>query len=85
MQLDYLWNHCLSVDGARFQSYRMEALRTLLIPDDARIRIQQHGDFWVAHLDGAKVISCGLTRRFDGEKDAIRAALANIKISAEGK
>ncbi|MBS0240307.1 MAG: hypothetical protein JSR89_17980 [Proteobacteria bacterium] len=67
--------HWLIVDGVRFQSYRADAHRTPLISDDARIRIEQHGDFWIAHVDGAEVIDCGLTRRFASEAEAIHAAI----------
>lgn len=68
--------HWLTVDGVRFQSYRAGAHSTPLISDDARIRVERHGDFWIAHVDGAEVISCGLTRRFANEVEAIQAALA---------
>lgn len=68
----------LTVDGGRFQSYRADTHRTPLISDDGRIRIEQHGDFWIAHVDGAEVIDCGLIRRFDNEEEAIRAALAQL-------
>lgn len=71
--------HWLTVDDVRFQSYRMDAHNTLVISDDARIRIQQHGDFWIAHVDGAEVIDCGLTRRFASEVEALTAALAKIR------
>ncbi len=71
--------HWLTVDGVRFQSYRADAHRTPLISEDGRIRIEQHGDFWVAQVDGAEVISCGLVRRFDNEIEAVRAALAKVQ------
>lgn len=71
--------HWLTVNGVRFQSYRTDAHRTPLISDDARIRVQHHGDFWIADVDGSKVISCGLVRRFDSEIEAIQAALAKIR------
>ena len=70
--------HWQIVDGVRFQSYRLDALRTLLISDDARIRIEQREDFWIAHFDGAQVISCGLTRRFESLEEAVRAALEKL-------
>ncbi len=70
--------HSQIVDGVRFQSYRVDAHFTLVISNDARIRIQQHGDFWIAHVDGAEVIDCGLTRRFASELEALHAALAKI-------
>lgn len=70
--------HSQIVDGVRFQSYRVDAHNTLVISDDARVRIQQHGDFWTAHVDGAEVIDCGLTRRFHDEVEALKAALAKI-------
>jgi len=70
--------HWLTVDGVRFQSYRADTYRTPLISDDARIRIEKHGDFWIAHVDGAEVIDCGLTRRFPREVEAIEAALAKF-------
>jgi len=71
--------HWLTVEGMRFQSYRADTYRTALISDNARIRIEQHGDFWIAHVDGAEVIDCGLTRRFPSEVEALKAALAKIR------
>ena len=71
--------HWQTVEGVRFQSYRAGPYRTPLISDDARIRIEQHGDFWIAHVDGSEVIDCGLTRRFDSEVEAIRAALVRLR------
>lgn len=70
--------HWLTVDGVRFQSYRVDAHNTPVISDDARIRVQQHGDFWIAHVDGGEVIDCGLTRRFESEVEAVRAALVKL-------
>ncbi len=70
--------HWLTVDGVRFQSYRAGAHRTPLISDDARIRVERHGDFWIAHVDGAEVIGCGLVRRFDSEVEPVQTALAKI-------
>lgn len=67
------------MDGVRFQSYRVDAHNTQVISDDARIRIEQRGDFWIAHADGAEVIDCCLTRRFDSEVEALKAALAKIR------
>lgn len=71
--------HWLTVEGVRFQSYRVDVHHTLVISDDARIRIQQYGDFWIAHVDGAEVIACGLTRRFASEVEALQVAVAKIR------
>ena len=56
----------------------MDAHRIPLISDDGRISIQKHGDFWIAQVDGAEVIDCGLVRRFETAEGAIRAALAKL-------
>lgn len=70
--------------GRASQSYRVDAHRTLVISDDARIRIEQHGEFWIAHVDEAGVIDCGLTRRFASEVEALKAALAKNTLDARG-
>lgn len=71
--------HWQTIDGVRFQSYRIDAHRVPLISDDGRISVQQHGDFWIAHVDGAEVIDCGLVRRFETAEAAVRAALVKLR------
>ena len=71
--------HWQTIDGVRFQSYRIDFHRIPLISDDARIRIDRHGDVWIAYVNGAEVIDCGLARRFDSEVEAVRAALAKLR------
>ncbi len=56
-----------------------KSLSCMAACEKALIRIEQHGDFWIAHVDGAEVIDCGLTRRFDSEVEALKAALAKIR------
>ncbi len=71
--------HWIEVDGVRFQSYRWDSRTIPLISDDGRISVLQRADFWVAHIDGVEVITCGLTRRFETAEDAVRAALEKIR------
>ena len=71
-------HHWQTIEGVRFQSYRIDSHRVPLISDDSRISIQQHGDFWIARVNGVEVIDCGLVRRFNNEVDAVRAALAKL-------
>ena len=68
--------HWIAIDGVRFQSYRADQHRTPMISDDARIRIEGRGDCWIAYVDGAELINCGVARRFDSEVAAITAAIA---------
>ena len=71
-------HHWQTIEGVRFQSYRIDSHRVPLISDNSRISIQQHGDFWIARVNGVEVIDCGLVRRFNNEVDAVRAALAKL-------
>jgi hypothetical protein len=71
--------HWQTIDGVRFQSYRIDSHRIPLISDDARIRIDRHGDIWIACVNGNEVIDCGLARRFDSGIEAVRAALAKLR------
>ena len=54
--------HWQTIDGVRFQSYRINSHQIPLISDDARIRIDRHGDIWIACVNGNEVIDCGLAR-----------------------
>lgn len=71
--------HWQTIDGVRFQSYRAGTHSKPLISDDARIRVDRHGDIWIAYVNGAEVIDCGLARRFDSEVEAVRAAMAKLR------
>ena len=71
--------HRQTIDGVRFQSYRINSHRIPLISDDTRTRIDRDGDVWIAYVHGSEVIDCGLARRFDSEIEAVRAALAKLR------
>ena len=71
--------HWQIIEGVRFQSYRIDSHRIPLISDDARISVQQHGDVWIARVNGAEVIDCGLVRRFNSEVEAVQAVMAKLR------
>jgi hypothetical protein len=35
------------------------------LTSELRIRIEGHGDVWIAYVDVAEAIDCGIARRFD--------------------
>ena len=65
--------------GCGFRATGSDLHRIPLISDDARTRVDRHGDVWIAYVDGAEVIDCGLARRFDSEIEAVRAALGKLR------
>ena len=58
-------------------SRRYKATDGAVKPD--HIRIDCHGDVWIADVNGSEVLGCGFARQFDSEVEAVWAGLGKLR------